>query len=86
MVLWHRRIANNIRLVSDVIDYADLCNDDSFILFLDFCKAFDTIEHNFIFQALEKFLFSPHFWAAIKTMYKNTNCSNFIQALLPDLA
>ena len=48
-----RHIANNIRLVLDLIDYADLCNDNSLILFLDFRKAFDTIEHDFMFQALK---------------------------------
>lgn len=68
-------IANNIRLVLDLIGYADRCNDDNLILFLDFCKAFDTIEHNFMFQALEKFGFGPYFCAAIKTMYENANCS-----------
>lgn len=67
----YRHIANNIRLVLDLTDYADLCNDDSLILFLDFRKAFDTIEHNFMFQALEKFGFGPYFCAAIKNMYKN---------------
>ncbi len=49
-----RDIANNIRLVLHRVDYADLCNDNSLILFLDFYKAFHTIEHNFI-QALEEF-------------------------------
>jgi len=29
-------------------------NNDSFILFLDYYKAFDTLEHNFLFQALKK--------------------------------
>lgn len=40
----------------DLIDYADLCKDDSLILFLDFYKAFDSIQHVFIFQALEEFI------------------------------
>lgn len=71
----HRHIANNIRLVLDLIDYSDLCNDNSLILFLDFRKAFDTIEHDFMFQALKKFGFGPFFCAAIKTMYNNANCS-----------
>lgn len=71
----HKHISNNIRLVLDLIDYAELCSDDSLILFLDFCKAFDTVEHNFIFQALEKFVFAPYFCAAIKTMYRNVNYS-----------
>lgn len=50
-----RHISNNIRLVLDLIDYADLCKDNSLILFIDFYKAFDSTEHVFIFQALEEF-------------------------------
>ncbi len=39
-----RLISNNIRLVLDILDYSDLIPDDSFMLFLDFYKAFDSIE------------------------------------------
>lgn len=34
-----RHIANNIRLVLDLLDYSELVEDDSFILFVDFYKA-----------------------------------------------
>lgn len=37
------RNSNNIRLVLDLIDYPHLYSDKSFILFLDFHKAFDTL-------------------------------------------
>lgn len=71
----NRHISNNIRLVLDLIDYSDLCSDESFILFLDFYKAFDTIEHKFIFHALQKIGFGSYFSSAIKTMYTDGNCS-----------
>ena len=70
----HRHISNNVKLVPDFIDYSDLCLDETCILFLDFQKAFDTIEHKFIFHALEKFGFGSYFHNAIKTMYKTGNC------------
>ncbi len=38
-----RLISNNIRLVLDILDYSDLIPDYSFLLFLDFYKAFDSI-------------------------------------------
>ncbi len=41
-----RNISNNIRLVLDLLDYSDLVNEEALILFLDFYKAFDTVEHN----------------------------------------
>lgn len=63
-----RHIYNIIRLVLDLIDYADLCKDDSFILFINVYKP--SIEHEFIFKALANFNFGNHFCAVIKTMYK----------------
>lgn len=70
-----RQITNNIRLVQDILDYSDLVNNEGFILFLDFYKAFDTIEHEFIFKALDLFIFGSTFSNAIRTLYKNSNCS-----------
>ena len=70
-----RYISNNIQLVLDIIDYSFLCPDDSFIFFLDFHKAFDTVEHNFIFQNIEKFGFGDFFCKAIRTMYSKGNSS-----------
>ncbi len=50
-----RLIHNNIRLVLDLIDYGHLIKDDGFVLFLDFYKAFDTVEHEFILHAIKCF-------------------------------
>ncbi len=47
-----RSIHNNIRLVIDLLDYRHLIEDDGFILFLDFNKAFNSIEHPFILQCI----------------------------------
>lgn len=47
-----RHISSNIRLVLDLIDYSDAIDSDAVVLFLDFCKAFDTIEHEFLFNFL----------------------------------
>ncbi len=44
-----RHISCNIRLILDLIDYANYINSDAIILFLGFYKAFDTIEHKFYF-------------------------------------
>lgn len=40
-----RSIHNNVRLVLDLLEYNNYLQDDGFILFLDFYKAFDTVEH-----------------------------------------
>ena len=48
----NRHISNNVRLVLDILDYSDLIQDDSYILFLDFYKAFDSLEHDFMMVTL----------------------------------
>lgn len=68
-----RHIANNIRLVLDILDYKELINDKAIILFLDFCKAFDTVEHEFIFESLHRFGFGPSFIKVVQTLYRNIN-------------
>lgn len=66
-------ISNNIRLVLDILDYYSLISDDCFLLFLDFYKAFDTLE--LIFKCLERFVFGDFFCSAIKTLYTNGSSS-----------
>lgn len=45
-----RSIHNNIRLVLDLIDYSNIFVEKGFIVFLDFYKAFDSVEHQFILE------------------------------------
>ena len=40
-------IGYNIRLIQDVMEYFENDNMEGAILFLDFQKAFDTVNHNF---------------------------------------
>lgn len=56
-----RSIHNNIHLMIDLLDYKHLIEDDGFILFLDFYKAFDSMEHPFIFQFLKLLGFGNKF-------------------------
>ncbi len=68
-----RHISNNIRLIIDILDYSEFINKEAFILFIDFYKAFDTVEHFFIFEALSKFGFGRSFINAIRTLYNGIN-------------
>ncbi len=60
-----RFIGTNIRLVLDVIENAT----DGLLVFLDFKKAFDSIEWNFIFESLNQFNFGDSFIKWIKLLY-----------------
>ena len=42
-----RHISNNIWLILVIFDYADLFDEKSLVLFLDFYKAFETVEHTY---------------------------------------
>lgn len=68
-----RSIHNNIRLIFDLIDYKDLINDKGFILFLDFFKAFDMLEHEFMFKTLKMLGFGNYFINFVKLIYTDTN-------------
>ncbi|PJE77613.1 hypothetical protein CI610_03460 [invertebrate metagenome] len=66
-----RFIGYNIRQIQDVIDYSEKFNIDSCLLFLDFTKAFDTIEWDFMFSCLDKFGFGRSFIKWVKVLYTN---------------
>lgn len=70
-----RSIHNNIRQVLDLLDCKDFIEDNGFILFLDFYKAFDSAEHPFIMKTLEHFGFGSEFIKVVNMMYKDINSS-----------
>lgn len=48
-----RNIHFHSRLILDMLDYSHLLEKESLILFLDFYKAFDSLEHCFIIEVLK---------------------------------
>ena len=70
-----RYIGENVRLISDIISYTAAKNLPGLAIFLDFEKAFDSIEWNFLFKALDKLKFGPDFKHWVRTFYCNiTSC------------
>nr|CAB3264534.1 pol-like protein [Phallusia mammillata] len=66
-----RFIGDNLRLLFDIIDYADFYKCPGAILSLDIYKAFDTIEWNFIYAVLHTFGFGEKLIHWIKCCYCN---------------
>jgi len=66
-----RYMGTNIRLISDIIDYYDIENKSGILLNLDFIKAFDSLEWDFLNETLKHFNFGDSFIGWVKTMYKN---------------
>lgn len=49
-----RYIGEDARLILDIFDYCNAENEDGILVFLDFEKAFDPVEWNFLLKVLEK--------------------------------
>ena len=71
----NRYIGYNIRQIQDVIDYAETLDIEGAILFLDFKKAFDTVEWEFMYNVLRKFGFKTDFINWVNILYKNISSS-----------
>ena len=67
-----RFIGENIRLIDSVINYTVVKKIPGLLLFLDFEKAFDTLEWSFIQKTLISFGFGPSIVQWFKTFYNNT--------------
>ena len=66
-----RNIGCNIRSVIDLIDYCDTNDIPGSIVLLDIEKAFDSVEHDYLFEVLKAFNLGSNFVQWIKTFYCN---------------
>ena len=67
-------IGENIRTVYDLMQYLDDQNKDGMLLLLDFEKAFDSIEWDYLNDVLKSFGFGQQFIQWFNVLYKNA-CS-----------
>ena len=66
-----RYIGENIRLVLDTIEYCKNNDIGGSLIFLDFEKAFDSLDHIFINNVLTHFNFGSSFRQWVSTLYNN---------------
>ena len=64
-----RTIFQYIRHVQDIILYADKHKLDIILIFLDFEKAFNSVEHEYIYKTLKKSNFGENLIKWIKALY-----------------
>ena len=70
-----RYIGENVRLLFDIIEHAQENEIPGLLFFADFEKAFDTLNHNFIMQALNFFKFGNDLKQWISVFYQDcTSC------------
>ena len=65
----NRFIGFNLRQIQDIIDYADIYKIKGSLVFIDFKKAFDSLEWDFMLLTLKRFGFNDSFVNWVKTMY-----------------
>jgi len=70
-----RYIGENVRLIYHLMHYTDNLNQNGIAIFLDFKKAFDSIEWNYLLETLHLFNFGTDIQHWIKMFYNNvTSC------------
>ena len=70
-----RFIGENIRLIDNIINYASQQNMPGLLLFVDFEKAFDSLEWSFIERTLQHFCFGSSLITWVQTFYNGwTSC------------
>ncbi|KAJ3614549.1 hypothetical protein NHX12_018121 [Muraenolepis orangiensis] len=66
-----RSMVDNIHLIRDVLEVSSSLDINTGLISLDQEKAFDRVEHSFLWKVMEKFGFSAGFIAKIKVLYNN---------------
>ena len=74
----NKSIVNNALNIENIIKYIEENENEAVILSLDQEKAFDRVEHNYLFKVLEKYNFPNNFINLIKILYKDIK-SNKVQ-------
>ena len=66
-----RNIFDAVRTIEDVMEFSERYNLDGRMICIDFKKAFDTVNRDFLFRTLTSFGFGPSFLQWIYTFYNN---------------
>ena len=82
-----RNIGDNVNLVRDIIDLVNRNDEEAALLFLDQEKAFDRVNHDFLYRGLEKFAIGDYFIKWVKLLYSNAstkvNVNGFLTKNIP---
>ena len=79
-----RNIATNLHTLNDVIKYANSRNIEAAILFLYQEKAFDRVDHHFLFQTLRHLNFGNYFISWIQIFLRDITSQVKVNGFLTD--
>ena len=77
-----RTIYYNVSLIRDALRYANDNSTPLALITIDELKAFNRVDHHFLFQALNKFGCGPNYIQWIKTLYTDTTSSVIVNGWL----
>ena len=66
-----RAIFDAVRTIGDILDYTRHAKMSGILVAIDFEKAFDSLDHVYLFKVLNAFNFGPSFIQWIRTLYSN---------------
>ena len=67
-------IGESVRLIEDLLEYADQENEDGILFAADIEKGFDSVEHSFIYATLKKFGFFFFSFFSVKFFFAHDFC------------
>ena len=73
--VYGRRIDQTIHLIRDLIDLANKEDDTAAFIFLDQEKAFDRVNHDFLFKVMKSFGIGENFINWVKLLYSNASAA-----------
>ena len=79
-----RSIFNHIRLAKAVISYAEIVEEDGAIIALDQEKAYDRIQHDYLWKVLEAFHIPAPFIRTVKALYSHAYTRVAINGVLSE--
>jgi hypothetical protein len=68
-----KSILDNVFMAQDSLSWAEESNQDLVLLLLDFEKAFDRIDWNFLFSAMDHIGFSNTWIKWVRTLYREAS-------------
>ena len=80
--VYGRRIDHTIHLIRDLIDLANKEDDTAAFIFLDQEKAFDRVNHDFLFKVMRSFGIGENFIAWINLLYSNASATVNVNGFL----
>ena len=66
-----RTIFDAVRTIDDILDYTRYKKMSGILVAIDFEKAFDSLDHTYLFKVLNAFNFGPSFIRWIRVLYSN---------------